>query len=277
LRALACTSFISQNGQASIDMVQRPISTQVVGGPIDVPGLTSADAQALLRAAERGGGCGPGSASAPLTGMHVAVVTESQCTPSARVFAGAARALGARVVHIRPAELHLGEPAGAHETARMLGRLYAAIGCDGLDRESVTLLERACGTPVLHDLAGTLHASRLLADLLTLRQTPRMRTGTATLPPRLGVRGRPRSRLLGAWQRMAPGAGVQVVDLSAADGAHSDGCDFICLAQTPPGLFAIGAGTAPGETVEQSLAGPQATNHQLIVQALLCRALGTQW
>ena len=261
-------------------MLLLSVPTHAAGEPLTIPGLRAADALALARVA-RSLAAGAAPMARPLEGRFVAVVAGSQDQPSAGVFALAAQALGARVAHIAPADLGLGlgDAANAQDTARLLGRLYAAIGCAGLDMPSVALLKLTCGVPVLHDLAADIHPSRLLADLMTLQQAQCEGVARPPRRPRLGLHGAPRSSLLQAWQEMAAGAGVELIDLSGRGAAaRSAGCDFVCRPGPPPELLAVAvaAGTSPYRHQESSLWQRQRSNHALVVQALLLNELGAR-
>lgn len=257
-------------------MPAHSVPMHATSRPLTVPGLHAAEALALMQAAQRLGAAGLQTARV-LDGRHVAVVATSEHQPSAEVFALAAQALGARVARITPADLGLADTASAADAARLLGRLYAAIGCAGLDLPSVALLKLNCGVPVLHDLAAQTHASRLLADVMTLKQ---VLAGAAAVPhrrPRLGLYGAPRSALLRAWRKMAAGAGVELIDLCArgAD-ARSAGCDFVCRPGPPPELLALSPGPSHGVPREASLSDQQRSNHVLVVRALLHHELGAR-
>jgi hypothetical protein len=247
------------------------------GAPLAVPGLQAADARALMLRALGLGSAGPEPPPRVLDGRHVALLTRSDSHPSAEVFAGAALDLGARVARIVPAALGLGDTATAPGTLRVLGRLYSAIGCAGIDRRSVELLKQSCAVPVLNDLAASTHASRLLADVMTLKQVRREAAPPDAPRPRLGVYGPPRSRLLQAWLRIAPGAEIEVVDLSeaGADGRHA-ACDFVCRPGEPPELLALVADRRSDAPAEASLLERQRHNHRLVVQALLRSAQGSR-
>ena len=242
-----------------------------------VPGLCAADVVALMRAASGGAGVAALAPPKVLQGRHVAVLAPGDHHPSAAVFAGAAQALGAHVSRIALADLAPGDPASAADTARMLGRLYTVIGCAGLDLKSVTLLRRCSGVPVLHDLAADTHATRLLADLMTLKQVLQDAPPNGSTRPRLGVCAAPGSSLWRAWRKMAAGAGFDVVELGEAC-AHGQtaGCHFICRPGAPPELFAMGRAAAPTPPQAVSLCERQRSNHRLVVQALLCNALSAR-
>jgi ornithine carbamoyltransferase len=59
---------------------------------------------------------------------------------------------------------------GMDGTARMLGRLYDAVDCEGLDAQSVELIERDAAVPVFTGLADPGHSTGMLAVLLGLAE-----------------------------------------------------------------------------------------------------------
>lgn len=250
-----------------------------------MPGLRAAETWVLMQGGQR---LSPVDSPAVklLEGRHVAVVASAEQLRAANVFAQAAQALGARVAHITPADLGLADTDSAADAARLLGRLYAAVGCAGLDRPSQELLMLHCGVPVLHDLAGPTHASRLLADVMTLKQAwaaaPASPVAAHPVAPlRLGLHGAPRSALLRAWRRWAAEVGVELLDLSASDAAaRRAGCDFVCRPGPPAELLALSwnrsSGPRHGGPEETSLLERQLSNHVVVVQALLQQALGSR-
>ncbi len=256
-------------------MPPHTASTHAAGGLLAVPGLQAADTWALMQAAQTGAGASTLAMPSLLYGRHVALVTSREHDPSAEVFARAAQAMGAHVASILPADLGLKDAASASHTARLLGRLYDVVGCAGLDLKSVALLKRTCGVPVLHDLAADTHASRLLADVMTLKQALHAAASPSPASPRLGVYGPARSALLRIWKKVAADAGVDVVSLSepGAD-APAAGCHFVCRPGVPPELLAVAAASSRTTPREASLADLQRRNHRLVVQALLRSELG---
>jgi Aspartate/ornithine carbamoyltransferase, carbamoyl-P binding domain len=257
-------------------MRSHTASTHPHAGPLGVPGLRLDDAMALMQDTPARQGTPPPKGRV-LEGRHVAIVCASEHEPSAAVFIGAAQALGARIARISPADLELDHQARAADTARLLGRLYAAIGCAGLDPASVALLRHTCGVPVLHDLAAQAHASRLLADVMTLKQVLRDRAAPLPSRPRLGVLGPARSTLMRAWKQVAGASGIEVIELSrpGAD-AGAAGCHFVCRPGEPPELLAVEAGGLPASVPGPSLAERQRINHGLVVQAMLRNEVGSR-
>jgi len=124
----------------------------------DAPERVLAQAE-LLRAAVRGG-----TAGAVLRGRHLGLLCSDVGQPSARLFHLAVEALGARVSDIAPLQP---DPHGGHAgTARLLGRLYDAIECQGLEAAVVTELRTWAGVPVFAGLATDAHPSATLVSRL---------------------------------------------------------------------------------------------------------------
>ena len=119
-----------------------------------------ASARSLKRAAETG------NAQPLLRGKNLGLLSETQDSAEATLFHRAATELGAHVACIRPSLSVLNTPQDVRHTARMLGRLYDAVECQGLSAELVEQLDRDAGVPVYDSLAGTVHASTDLAERL---------------------------------------------------------------------------------------------------------------
>ena len=126
------------------------------------PGLTDvllANARLLQRAE-------PGSdMDGLLRGKNLGLVCESVDNADAILFREAAEALGASVSHIRPELAPAGGVTGGSllRTARLLGRLYDAIECQGLAPALVVQLGREAGVPVFDGLATPAHSIGQLA------------------------------------------------------------------------------------------------------------------
>lgn len=98
-----------------------------------------------------------------LRGTNLGLVTESEGSGEAALFQAAALELGARVVCIRPSVAHIASPDAVRDTARVLGRLYAALECQGLPPAVVAQIRQHAGVPVFDSLAGNDHPSAALA------------------------------------------------------------------------------------------------------------------
>ena len=103
-----------------------------------------------------------------LRGKNLGLVCESEQDPDAILFRDAASALGASISYIRPDLSLPGGAAGADlvRTARILGRLYDGIECQGLAATIVCQLRRDAGVPVFEGLACPSHPTALLAQRL---------------------------------------------------------------------------------------------------------------
>lgn len=129
--------------------------------------LSSADALALLEMAhtlKRQNGAG--SVQRPLHGRNIALLSGKETDRRMLDFRRAATELGARVAHVRSGEWRFDGPSGA---ARLLGRLYDGIDCEGIDTATLQQIDREAGVPVFNGLADDDHPSRVLATLLDLQ------------------------------------------------------------------------------------------------------------
>ena len=123
----------------------------------------------LLAGARQLQGAGAGApVRALLGGKNLGLVCEDEESDDARLFREAATALGARVTHIRPgvSQLDTSDGGALAHTARVLGRLYDGIECQGLSTALVDRLRREAGVPVFDGLASPRHPTALLAGLL---------------------------------------------------------------------------------------------------------------
>ena len=101
-----------------------------------------------------------------LRGKNLALICASADEADALCFQRAALDLGAHVSHIRP---DLSEPSTTavfKHTARMLGRLYQAVECQGLEPAVVAEVGREAGIPVYDGLASRSHPLAHLARFL---------------------------------------------------------------------------------------------------------------
>jgi ornithine carbamoyltransferase len=133
------------------------------------PRTSRLDAETLLASARDLQRAGESAAMAALLrGRNLGLVCEKDDSEQAHLFRHAAAALGARVTHIRPSvsELDGAGEEGLRLTARILGRLYDALECQGLSPALVRRLERDAGVPVFDALASPGHPTAPLADML---------------------------------------------------------------------------------------------------------------
>lgn len=114
-----------------------------------------------LRQAARDGRMQPA-----LRGRNLALVCAAADGPDAQLFSRAAAELGAHVAHVRPALSEDSSPAEVEHMARLLGRLYDAIECQGLAASLVRRIAEVAGVPVYEGLATAGHPTAALAAQL---------------------------------------------------------------------------------------------------------------
>jgi ornithine carbamoyltransferase len=102
-----------------------------------------------------------------LEGKTVALVFEKDSTRTRSAFEVAAYDQGAHVTYIGPSGSHLGGKETMKDTARVLGRMYDAIGYRGFDNHMHVLAEWS-GVPVYNGLTEQWHPTQALADFLTI-------------------------------------------------------------------------------------------------------------
>ena len=130
--------------------------------------LSRADLFALLDIAKSlRRGREAGTAQRPLRGKKLALLSARSDDGAPSGFQQAAAELGAHVAHV-----HANLPFGSESapTARLLGRLYDAIDCEGLDATTLQQIDREACVPVFNGLDGDSHPIRVLATLLGLQQ-----------------------------------------------------------------------------------------------------------
>jgi ornithine carbamoyltransferase len=242
--------------------------------------LTPADAHALLSVA-RALKQAPGGA-APLKGKHLALLCERPLRPATDVFSTAARGLGAQVTRIGPHSARLAETGDLDEIgevrgmARILGRLYDAIECDGMGEALMRELLRAAAVPVFNVLRRERHPTRLLADVMTMLEISPGPSSQISVC----VVGDERAPWSVAWRQIAAVTGIAVragtrplpqgLELAAAADVA-----FVCDPQWPrcadgqPALLALRRSDARAV----SLAARQVANHCYVVQALLAQTI----
>lgn len=137
-----------------------PLVPRVAPGPKTGP-LPPVEVQALLesarvlrRAVESGGPI------CLLRDKNLGLMCADEDSAEAALFRRAANGLGARVSHLRPLAPDI-DPKVVRDTARMLGRLYDAVECQGLSRALVQAIRVDAGVPV-HDAMASLREPEAL-------------------------------------------------------------------------------------------------------------------
>lgn len=111
-----------------------------------------------------------GQARPWLKGRRLGLLCDDAESADARLFRRAADELGAHVSHVKATLSERTPTPEVVATARMLGRLYDALECQGLAHDVVVQLRSAAGVPVFEGLATAQHptagwASRLGGDI----------------------------------------------------------------------------------------------------------------
>lgn len=93
-----------------------------------------------------------------LKGINIALLCDQAgAAEDACVFEHAATQLGARVARIRSSDAGLAATADLGATARLLGRLYDAVECQGVDPQVIAQLEAHSGIVVYNAIGSATH------------------------------------------------------------------------------------------------------------------------
>lgn len=101
-----------------------------------------------------------------LRGKNIGLLCEAPDSRDAQHFERAARQLGAHVARIHPSVSGLTTSGNVVHIARMLGRLYDAIECQGLRSDLVQQLRREAGVPVYEGIGCADHPTASWAALV---------------------------------------------------------------------------------------------------------------
>ncbi|MBB1602454.1 ornithine carbamoyltransferase [Variovorax sp. UMC13] len=101
-----------------------------------------------------------------LRGKNLGLLCETQPDEAQALFRSAAEQLGARVAVMRSGLSLASTAQDVQNTARMLGRLYEAVECQGLEPALVKSIGRHAGIPVFDGVATKDHPVDQLAELL---------------------------------------------------------------------------------------------------------------
>jgi ornithine carbamoyltransferase len=119
------------------------------------------DQARALRAAARKGVTQP-----MLRGKNFGLLCDREDQPEALLFRRAAVALGAHVAPIRPSLSERSTPGEVQHTARLLGRLYDAVECQGSSQALAARIGAEAGVPVYGGVASASHPTAKLAAIL---------------------------------------------------------------------------------------------------------------
>lgn len=106
-----------------------------------------------------------------LRGKNLGLLCETD-DDDAVLFRRAASELGAHVAHIRPSLSDSSTPEEVQHTARMLGRLYDGVECQGVAPSLVRQISDEAGVPVYDGIASPRHPTAKLAEQLSGDTSP---------------------------------------------------------------------------------------------------------
>ncbi|MBN8758182.1 MULTISPECIES: ornithine carbamoyltransferase [Variovorax] len=101
-----------------------------------------------------------------LRGKNLGLLYEAPHGEAQALFRRAAEELGAHVAAMRSSLSPASAPQEVQHTARMLGRLYEAVECQGLEPALVQCIGQHAGIPVFDGAAMRAHPADRLAELL---------------------------------------------------------------------------------------------------------------
>ena len=110
----------------------------------------------------------PGAHQHLLRGKNIGLLCGPAHAQDGLLFTRAATALGAHVAPLRASLAALGAPAQVQHMAHVLGRLYDAVECLGLEPELVRRIGVESGVPVFEGLASSQHPTHQLVRALGL-------------------------------------------------------------------------------------------------------------
>jgi len=137
---------------------RRQVSADAMSAAEEIAVLDQARA---LQGAARDGTTRP-----MLRGKNFGLLCESEDQPEAMLFRRAALGLGAHVAYIRPSLSEGSAPSEVQHTARLLGRLYDAVECQGTSQALAPRIGAEAGVPVYGGVASATHPTARLAAVL---------------------------------------------------------------------------------------------------------------
>lgn len=107
-----------------------------------------------------------GSTQPLLKGKNLALLCDAADDADAALFRRAAAELGAHVSHIRPSLSERSAPHEVEHAARMLGRFYDAVECQGVSSTLVRQVGEHASVPIYDGIATAHHPTARLAEQL---------------------------------------------------------------------------------------------------------------
>ena len=133
----------------------------------DFATMSEQDMSALLaRVHELQSAVRAGTARHALRGKNFGLLCGDAEDEQTALFERAASALGAQVAHVRPSLSEFSSQQDVQHTARVLGRLYDAVDCNGMAPSLVRRIGAEAGVPVFEGIASPQHPTARLVDML---------------------------------------------------------------------------------------------------------------
>lgn len=105
-----------------------------------------------------------------LKGKNIVIIFEKDSTRTRCAFEIAAYDQGANITYLGSKGNQIGVKESMIDTARVLGRMYDAIGFRGFSQQTVECLANYSNVPVYNGLTDTAHPTQILADLMTIEE-----------------------------------------------------------------------------------------------------------
>jgi ornithine carbamoyltransferase len=103
-------------------------------------------------------------------GKTMALLFEKRSTRTRCAFETAFGEEGGHPVFLSRDDIQLGAKESVEDTARVLGRMFDAIEFRGFKQETVEILAKYSGVPVINGLTDAFHPTQSLADLMTFEE-----------------------------------------------------------------------------------------------------------
>ncbi|PRR03618.1 ornithine carbamoyltransferase [Borreliella burgdorferi] len=105
-----------------------------------------------------------------LKGKNIVIIFEKDSTRTRCAFEIAAYDQGANITYLGSKGNQMGSKESMIDTARVLGRMYDAIGFRGFSQQTVECLANYSNVPVYNGLTDISHPTQILADLMTIKE-----------------------------------------------------------------------------------------------------------
>ncbi|WP_343182386.1 ornithine carbamoyltransferase [Buchnera aphidicola] len=105
-----------------------------------------------------------------LKNKKIALIFEQESTRTRCAFEIAAFEQGAYTSYFAPNNLHLGYKESAHDTIKVMEKIYDGIAYRGIKHNNLKILSENSNIPIWNGLTEKYHPTQLLADILTMQE-----------------------------------------------------------------------------------------------------------